>query len=66
MQDMEPVIGPDDPECALLLAVIKIALHDLRCGQPRPHYGSAVAFLQALGVLNERDELDRTRLVAWG
>jgi hypothetical protein len=64
MQNMQPVIGPHDPECELLLAVIKIALRDLRSGPGSPHYASAVAFLQALGVLNERDELDRARLVA--
>ena len=56
------VIGADDPEFDLLLAVIKLALRDLRCGRGSPHYGSAVTFLQALGVLNERHELDRARL----
>ncbi len=58
------MISPDDAEFELLLAVVKIALRDLRCGAGSPHYASAVAFLQALGVLNERDELDRARLVA--
>ncbi len=64
MQNMQPVIGPHDPECELLLAVIKIALRDLRSGPGSPHYASAVTFLQALGVLNDHDELDRARLVA--
>ncbi len=63
MQNMQPVIGPHDPECELLLAVIKIALRDLRCGPHSPHYVSAVAFLRALGVLNAQGELDRARLV---
>ncbi len=62
MQDAT-VIGPHDPECELLLAVIKIALRDLRSGPHSPHYASAVAFLHALGVLNERHELDQARLV---
>ncbi|MDP9314795.1 MAG: hypothetical protein M3R24_28630 [Chloroflexota bacterium] len=66
MQDTQPVIGPDDPECDLLVAVIKIALRDLRCGAGTAHYASAVAFLQALGVLNEQDALDRARLVERG
>ncbi len=57
------VIGADDAEFDLLLAVVKIALRDLRSGPGSPHYASAVAFLQALGVLNERDELERARLV---
>ncbi len=62
MQDVKAIIGPDDPECDLLLAVVKIALRDLRGGAGGPHYASAVAFLQALGVLNERDEVERVRL----
>ncbi len=57
------VIGADDAEFDLLLAVVKIALRDLRSGPGSPHYASAVAFLRALGVLNERDELERARLV---
>lgn len=61
MQDAV-VIAPDDAEFDLLLAVVKIALRDLRSGPGSPHYASAVAFLQALGVLNAQDELDRARL----
>ncbi len=56
------VLAQDDPEWELLLAIIKVALRDLRCGAGNPHYPSAVAFLQALGVLDERHELDRGRL----
>ncbi len=65
MQD-GAVIGADDPEFDLLLAVIKVALRDLRSGADSPHYPSAVAFLRALGVLNERDELDQAQLVRGG
>jgi hypothetical protein len=56
---MEQPLDPDDPEFALLLAVITIAIRDLRRGPSRPHYGSALRFLRARGVLNDRNELDR-------
>jgi hypothetical protein len=58
----QPLLDPDDPEFALLLAVVVIALRDLRRGPGTPHYASAIRFLRALGVVNERDELDRTML----